>query len=117
MDYRKKTKSYRHPRVHPNQLRWLQPPSHELIRAVLAKHSITQRHFERFFGIALRTIHRALLAEDNHDYRAIPPAYWHYFYEDDPQQKSSAPVAPIQPKPEQPTPKRIIQDPSLDALM
>jgi len=60
------------------------PPSHELVRKVIAKGNPAGRKqygnitFEKIYGITQKTIERYLLG-----HRGMPVHYWHIFYEFD----------------------------------
>jgi len=99
---------------HPNQLRWLVPPSTELIRKVIADAKVSIAQFERFHGMSRHAIANVLANQTNfHYHRDLPAKYWHLFYEDAPQKQV------VKPKPKkQRTIKKqkSIKDPALLAL-
>lgn len=100
---------------HPNQLRWLVPPSRELIRKVIADAKVSIAQFERFHGMTKHAVANTLANQTNRKYhRDLPAKYWHLFYEDAPQKKTIL----HKPKKQRAIIKKIkpIKDPALLAL-
>jgi hypothetical protein len=77
---------------HPNALRWLHPPTIEIIDAVIKKHNISETRFEDFYGIYFGCIRQVRMG-----IRSMPVQHWHLFF-DTPQSPDSRPASKSTPK-------------------
>lgn len=68
---------YRH--IHPNQLKYLHPPTYEQIMKVVKAHGVPAKQFERFYGMFDCTIYRTNPNAKPH--QPLATKHWHIIYE------------------------------------
>lgn len=61
---------------HPNQLKYLKPPSWEQIEIVLKAHGVSGQQFERFYGMYPNQLAKIKCGDKN-----LPAKHWHIIYE------------------------------------
>src|SRR5688572_10445129 len=103
--------------VRNNTSKYLKSPTIEDIQSALDNLGVCARHFERYFGIPVKTITKFKVGS-----QGFPKKYWHLIFENLPKDKQEVlktitkPVAP-KPKIKRAKKKRVVMDDKILALL